>query len=80
MRPDASRHNPDPCYLRGLLEQAGLSQRQAAQALGITDRSLRYYLSDAASDTYRAAPYPVQFALECLAAECPIRQLTRRPR
>ncbi len=68
MKPDASHHNPDPRYLRGLLEQAGLKQRQAAQLLGISDRVMRYYLSDEASDSYRAAPYPIQFALECLAA------------
>lgn len=69
MKPDASLHNPDPRYLRGLLEKAGLTQRQAAQLLGISDRVMRYYLSDEASDSYRAAPYPVQFALECLAAD-----------
>lgn len=68
MRPDAAHHNPDPRYLRGLLEQAGLSQRKAAELIGITDRSMRYYLSDEASDSWRAAPYPIQFALECLAA------------
>ena len=68
MKPDASRHNPDPRYLRGLLDQAGISQRRAAELLGITDRAMRYYLSDEASDSYRAAPYPVQFALECLAS------------
>ena len=69
MKPNANNHNPAPRYLRGLLEQAGLTQRQAAQLLGISDRVMRYYLSDEASDSYRAAPYPVQFALECLAAE-----------
>jgi len=69
MKPDSSAHNPAPRYLRGLLEQAGLTQRQAAQLLGISDRVMRYYLSDEASDSYRAAPYPVQFALECLAAD-----------
>lgn len=69
MKPDASLHNPDPRYLRGLLEKAGLTQRQAAQLLGISDRVMRYYLSDETSDSYRAAPYPVQFALECLAAD-----------
>ena len=67
-RPDASTHNPDPRYLRGLLEKAGTSQREAARLLGITDRSMRYYLSDETSDSWRAAPYPIQFALECLAA------------
>lgn len=69
MKPNASNHNPDPRYLRGLLEQAGLTQRQAAQLLGISDRVMRYYLSDETSDSYRAAPYPIQFALECLAAD-----------
>lgn len=67
LKPDASRHNPDPRYLRGLLEQASLTQRQGAQLLGISERVIRYYLSDEASDTYRPAPYTVQFALECLA-------------
>lgn len=66
MKPDASNHNPDPRYLRGLLENAGVSQRQAAQLIGISDRAMRYYLSDECSDKYRAAPYPVQFAIECL--------------
>ena len=65
-KPDAKKHNPDPAYLRELLEQSGLNQRQAAEAIGITSRALRYYLADTSSDTYRAAPYPVQFALECL--------------
>jgi hypothetical protein len=69
MKPDASLHNPDPRYLRGLLEKAGLTQRQAAQLLGISDRVMRYYLSAETCDSYRAAPYPVQFALECLAAD-----------
>lgn len=68
MKPDASTHNPDPCYLRGLLDQADISQREAARLLGITDRSMRYYLSDETSASWRAAPYPIQFALECLAA------------
>lgn len=68
-KPDASLHNPDPRYLRGLLDRAGLSQRKAAELLGITDRAMRYYLSDEASMSFRPAPYPVQFALECLATD-----------
>lgn len=67
MKPNAASHNPDPAYLRGLLDAAGLSQRKAAEVLGISDRVMRYYLSDQTSDKYRPAPYPVQFALECLA-------------
>ncbi|MDH1109997.1 hypothetical protein N5C55_01410 [Pseudomonas otitidis] len=69
MKPDASNHNPDPRYLRGLLERAGVSQRKAAELIGITDRAMRYYLSDENSESYRVAPYPVQFALECLATD-----------
>lgn len=69
MRPDSSRHNPDPRYLRGLLEQAGISQNRAAGTIGISARMMRYYLTDPKSDGYRPAPYLVQFALECLAHE-----------
>lgn len=68
LKPDASTHNPDPRYLRGLVDRSGLSQRRIAELLGITDRAIRYYLSDECSPTFRAAPYTVQFALECLAA------------
>ena len=68
MRPDASNSNPDPCYLRGLLEKAGVTQRKAATIIGISGRLMRYYLSDIQSPAYRAAPYPVQFALESLLA------------
>jgi len=67
MKPDSSRHNPDPAYLRSLLERAGVSQRQAASLLGVSDRMVRYYLADEGSAQHRAAPYVVQFALECLA-------------
>ena len=66
MRPDAGKHNPSPEYIRALVDGSGLSQRQAAKRIGISERSMRYYLSDAASD-YRPAPYVVQFALESLA-------------
>lgn len=72
MKPDASNHNPDPAYLRGLLARAGLSQRAAARRIGISDRVMRYYLTDESAG-YRPAPYPVQFALEALA------QQNRRP-
>lgn len=66
-KPDSSNHNPDPHYLRGLLDAAGISQRRAAELLGITDRAMRYYLSDETSESFRPAPYPVQFSLESLA-------------
>lgn len=68
MKPDSAKHNPDPDYLRALLEKAGLTQRAAAEAIGISPRLLRYYLTDRDGD-YREAPYPVQYALERLTME-----------
>lgn len=61
MTPDASRHDPRPDYLRALVAASGLSQRAAAQRIGISERVMRYYL---AGD--RPAPYPVQYAMESL--------------
>lgn len=65
MRPEASLRNPSPRYLRGLIEAAGLSQRAAARRIGVSERMMRYYLADDSAD-HRAAPYPVQYALEQL--------------
>lgn len=65
MTPDATRHNPDPAYLRGLLLAAGVSQREAARRIGVSERVMRYYLAPEAAD-YRPAPYVVQYALESL--------------
>jgi hypothetical protein len=67
-KPDASLYNPSPAYLRSLLETEGITQEEAATALGITDRIMRYYLSNQESATYRPAPYVIQCALEQLAA------------
>ncbi len=68
MKPDASQHDPRPDYLRALLQQAGLSQREAARRLGISERQMRYYLAEPGSTArWAAAPYPVQYALERLA-------------
>ena len=67
-KPNASLHNPDPRYLRGLLDDAGISQRAAARAIGISERAMRYYLSDTAAD-HRPAPYPVQYAIERLTSK-----------
>lgn len=67
MKPNIKHHNPDPIYLRFLLEQAGLSQRAAARTLGVSERMMRYYLVHADNPNYRPMPYAVQFCLECLA-------------
>jgi hypothetical protein len=69
VKPDASRHNPRPEYLRALLDQAGVSQREAARRIGISERLLRYYVAPEHAEDRRVAPYPVQYALERL-AEC----------
>lgn len=65
MKPNASLHDPRPEYLRELLDRAGLKQGEAAEAIGVSPRQLRYYLSMA--NDHQDAPYAVQFALESLA-------------
>lgn len=64
MKPNAAKHNPDPAYLRELIERRGLTQREAAARIGVTDRMMRYYLSDDPESP--RAPYAVQYALENL--------------
>ena len=61
MKPDASKHNPDPDYLRSLIEGAGSSQNEVAKRIGISARSMRYYLAGE-----RPIPYTIQFAVESL--------------
>lgn len=66
--PDAEKnHKPDPGYLRNLIKQSGLTQREIARLLGIQERLLRAYLADPLLTSSREAPYPIQFCLECLA-------------
>ena len=76
--PDASRHNPDPAYLRDLLaaikddtllsnspsNKGSVSQVAVANRLGIAPRTLRQYLDDCHKSK---CPYTVQYALEQLA-------------
>lgn len=71
MKPDAVQYHPDPRYLRELLKQAELSRSKAARLLGLTRNGLSNYLRDETDPLYRPASYPVQFALECLADNCP---------
>lgn len=68
VKPDASKHNPNPLYLRVLIERAGISQRRAAELIGMSWTGFRNYLRDPGEKLYRVADYRVQFALECLAA------------
>ena len=64
MKPDATKHKPDPAYLQSLLDKAGIGKRQAAGLIGINDRDLRYMLKGD-----KTCPYSIQFCLECLAEE-----------
>lgn len=69
MTPDSTHHNPDPAYLRGLIDRAGISQREAARRLGVSPRMMRQYLADSDVKTAARAPYLVQFGLECLSTQ-----------
>lgn len=71
MTPDSTLHNPDPAYLRGLIEQAGLSQREAARRIGVSERMMRQYLASRDAATAAVCPYVVQFALERFAEKNP---------
>ncbi|RMV71535.1 MULTISPECIES: hypothetical protein [Pseudomonas syringae group] len=74
MTPNAIHHKPDPRYLCGLIDQAGLSRRGAAQLIGMSWSGFRNYLRDESHYLYRVADYRVQFALECLAAAKVLRE------
>ena len=68
--PDAARHDPCAEYLRGLIESTKLSQRAVAARIGVSFRMLQYYLTSPYSGKrYEVAPYPVQYAIERLAAQ-----------
>lgn len=59
-----------PTYLRELVEKAGISQREAARRLDVSDRTMRAWLAGAAP-----CPYTAQFCMEVLAANPePIRE------
>lgn len=67
MTPDAKLHNPDPAYLRSLIDTANLSLSETARLIGMTRNGLRNYLRDPSEHLARTADYRTQFALECLA-------------
>lgn len=66
MKPNAKKyHNPDPAYLRGLIENSTYSQREVARLIGITDRSLRLYITIEGRNK-RPIPYSIQYCVEQL--------------
>jgi hypothetical protein len=60
--PDSSDYKPDPAYMRKLVEQSGLSQRQCAKRLGVDERTMRTWVLGE-----RQFPYTAQYAMEQLA-------------
>jgi hypothetical protein len=67
MKPDAEKYNPDPSYLRELIAKSGLSQRETARRIGISERYLRQLLASPDKKTALVAPYPIQYCIEQLA-------------
>lgn len=61
--PNIDEYNPDPDYLRSLVERSGLSQREVARRVGVSERTMRDYLN---SNHKSAHTYPVQFTIEML--------------
>lgn len=65
-RPNAEKYyNPDPKYLRELIEQSGESIRNSARLIRVSAREMRRFVS--LGNDYLPAPYSVQVALEVLA-------------
>ena len=77
-KPDTTHYNPDPAYLRTLLDaitepsllsdskrNAGKAdQLKVADRIGVKRRTFTQYLEEGHKSQ---CPYAVQFALECLA-------------
>lgn len=59
-------HNPEPAYLRGLIDKIGISQRGIAKILQITPQIFRMYITDKSNLSYKECPYKVQLCLEYL--------------
>lgn len=59
-------HNPDPARLRAMMAEADLTLAQAAQACGVSLRTMERYLSPRSKDRGDWIPYPLQFTLEAL--------------
>lgn len=63
---DPKQHNPDPAYVRRLVDRIGLPQTSLAGLLKIDRRTFRRYLQDSGVGA-SPMPYVVQIALEGLA-------------
>lgn len=58
----------DPLYLRQLLENAGISQREAARRAGVPYPRFRRYLYSTDHPSHQPAPYSVQVVIEAMTA------------
>jgi hypothetical protein len=61
MKPSAAEYNPDPVYLKELIDSTGLDPREIGVILGHDRRTIERWLAGE-----RRFPYSIQFALECL--------------
>jgi hypothetical protein len=59
--PEPRKFNPDPSYLRGLVERSQLAQVEMAARIGIDARTFRRYLTGETGYIN-----PVQLAVECV--------------
>ena len=61
MKPNIEEYNPDPTYLRCLIDKADLGQNLAGTLIGVNTDNFRKMLTGRVT-----APYSVQYALEGL--------------
>ena len=61
MKPNIEEYNPDPNYLRYLIEKSGYTQNLAGKLIGVNTDNFRKMLTGRIK-----APYSVQYALEGL--------------
>lgn len=60
--PDATRYDPDPERLRGLVKATGMSQAKVANRIGVGVRSIERWLAGDGRP-----PYPALYCIEVLA-------------
>lgn len=62
MKLDPSKLSSDPAHIRQLIASTGMTQKEAAAALGVGHRTIGDWLGGKIKWSY-----PAQYALECLA-------------
>jgi DNA-binding transcriptional regulator YiaG len=61
MKPDARKLDTSPEYVQALIGSTGMTQDQLGEAIGVTGRTVRNWLSGR-----QTWPYAAQFAIECI--------------